>query len=275
MCWGAGILLSSGVVRAAVTIPGDLAWRLPFALQWVWPVPLLIGTYFAPESPWNAVRRNKSDLARKSLHRLTPNSEDKAQKVEAQLSYIRYTTELERAETEGAGFIDCFKGTNLRRTEINCMVWAIQILCGNALLNFSVVFLESAGFSTLASLDINIALSGCYIIGGVICWFLFPHFGRATIYMSGNLGMMILLVIIGGLAFSSHTSAKVAIAILFVITTLVNMISTGPGYAYRMSLRLYQAGLILCAAVAIPSSPRLLRDDCDTRRSRLDVLCII
>ena len=30
MCWGAGILLSSGVVRAVLTIPGDLAWRLPF-----------------------------------------------------------------------------------------------------------------------------------------------------------------------------------------------------------------------------------------------------
>ncbi|KAK4553811.1 hypothetical protein LTR86_008986 [Recurvomyces mirabilis] len=229
MCWGTGILLSSGVIRAIVTVPGDLAWRLPFALQWVWPVPLLIGTYFAPESPWSAVRRNRMDLARKSLRRLLPKSADKEQKVEAQLGYIRYTTELERAETEGARFIDCFKGTNLRRTEINCMVWAIQILCGNALLNFSVVFLESAGFTSIQAFDINIALSACYIIGGVICWCLFPHFGRATIYMSGNLGMMMLLVVIGGLAFSSSQHAQVAIAILFVVSTLINLISTGPG----------------------------------------------
>ncbi|KAK5162352.1 hypothetical protein LTS14_000699 [Recurvomyces mirabilis] len=223
-----GILLSSGVIRAIVTVPGDLAWRLPFALQWVWPVPLLIGTYFAPESPWSAVRQSRMDLARKSLHRLLPKSADKEQKVEAQLGYIRYTTELERAETEGARFIDCFKGTNLRRTEINCMVWAIQILCGNALLNFSVVFLESAGFSSIQAFDINIALSACYIIGGVICWCLFPHFGRATIYMSGNLGMMMLLVVIGGLAFSSSQHAQVAIAILFVVSTLINLVSTGP-----------------------------------------------
>ena len=78
------------------------------------------------------------------------------------------------------------------------MVWAIQILCGNALLNFSVVFLESAGLTSLEAFDINIALSACYIIGGVVCWFLFPHFGRATIYVSGNLGMMILLIGGGG-----------------------------------------------------------------------------
>lgn len=34
-CWGIGILLSSGTVRGTLTIPGDLAWRLPFCLQWV------------------------------------------------------------------------------------------------------------------------------------------------------------------------------------------------------------------------------------------------
>jgi SP family general alpha glucoside:H+ symporter-like MFS transporter len=155
--------------------------------------------------------------------------EDRQHRIESTLAYIRYTTELEKAETEGARFIDCFKGTNLRRTEINCMVWAIQFLCGNALLNFSIVFLESAGFSSVQAFNINIGLSACYIIGGIICWFMFPHFGRATIYMGGNLGMFICLIVIGGLAFSSSQKAKLAIAILFVITTLVNMITTGPG----------------------------------------------
>jgi hypothetical protein len=122
MCWGAGILLSSGVVRAVAGIPGNLAWRLPFAIQWIWPVPLFIAAYFAPESPWNAVRRNKVDIARKSLMRLTPTTDDKAQLVDAKIAYIQYTTELERAETEGATFWDCFRGTNARRTEIVCSI---------------------------------------------------------------------------------------------------------------------------------------------------------
>lgn len=118
MCWGAGILLSSGVVRAVAGIDGDLAWRLPFALQWVWPIPLFIGAYLAPESPWNAVRRNKMDLARKSLTRLHQDTPDKEQTVEASLAYIKYVTDLEQAETANASFLDCFRGTNLRRTEI-------------------------------------------------------------------------------------------------------------------------------------------------------------
>jgi len=118
MCWGAGILLSSGVVRAVAGLDGNLGWRLPFALQFIWPVPLAIGAYFAPESPWNAVRRGKFEEARASLMRLREETPDKAREVDASLAYIKYTTELERAETAGASFIECFKGTNLRRTEI-------------------------------------------------------------------------------------------------------------------------------------------------------------
>lgn len=95
-----------------------MGWRLPFLLQWVWPVPLLIGAYFAPESPWNAVRRGEVEMARKSLMRLRNDSPEKEAEVNSTLAFIRHTTALEEAETEGAGFMECFKGTNLRRTEI-------------------------------------------------------------------------------------------------------------------------------------------------------------
>ena len=88
-------------------------------------------------------------------------------------------------------------------------------------------FLESAGFSATKAFDVNISLSACYIIGGIICWFLFPHFGRATIYMTGLSVMFALLLTIGGLGFSTGDSQKTAVAILFVVSTLVNMISIG------------------------------------------------
>lgn len=118
MCWGSGILLSSGVIRAVAGINGDLGWRLPFAIQWVWPLPLFIAAYFAPESPWNAVRRNQIEEARMSLMRLSQKSPEQEAEVEATLAYIRYTTEIEMAETANATFWECFRGTNLRRTEI-------------------------------------------------------------------------------------------------------------------------------------------------------------
>lgn len=94
------------------------AWRLPFALQWVWPVPLFFVAYFCPESPWNAVRRGKHDLARQSLRRLRSSTDCTDQDIEATVALIDHTTRLERAETAGASYLECFRGTNLRRTEI-------------------------------------------------------------------------------------------------------------------------------------------------------------
>lgn len=92
--------------------------------------------YFAPESPWNCVRRGKLDLALVQLRRLGAKSETE-EDLQAKLAYMVHTTNLERNESSGASFIELFKGTNLRRTEINCVVWAAQILCGNALLGES------------------------------------------------------------------------------------------------------------------------------------------
>ncbi|RFU32139.1 hypothetical protein B7463_g4218, partial [Scytalidium lignicola] len=76
-------------VTAYVCIEGDLGWRLPFVLQWVWSIPLCIGAYLAPESPWNAVRRDKVGMARRSLLRLREDTPYRELGVDATLAYIR------------------------------------------------------------------------------------------------------------------------------------------------------------------------------------------
>ncbi|KAJ0327612.1 hypothetical protein COL5a_005580 [Colletotrichum fioriniae] len=228
MCWGFGLTISAGILRVVLTVPGDWGWRLPISLQWIWPLPLFVAAYFAPESPWNAVRRGNIEEARKSLRRLRNSDGTNENEVENALAYIRYTTELERAETENANFIDCFNGTNLRRTEINIVVWCAQIMCGNAIQGFAILFLQSAGFSVEQSFDLNISLNACFIIGGFICWLLFPHFGRATIYMSGLTFMFFSLIVIGGLGFAHSSAARLAIGIVMIVCQLVNVITIGP-----------------------------------------------
>lgn len=99
-----------------------------FAVQWVWPLPLLVVTFLAPESPWSSVRRDRIEEARRNIRRLRQASSTSDQDVEAYLALVVHTTKLERAETQGATYLDCFKGTNLRRTEINCVVWAGELL---------------------------------------------------------------------------------------------------------------------------------------------------
>lgn len=183
------------------------------------------------------VRRGKLDDALKSIRRLG-SKEESEDDFQGKLAYMVHTTNVERAETGGASFLECFKGTNWRRTEINIVIWSAQILSGNAILGYSVVFLEAAGFSEVQAFDINISLSVCYLVGGVVSWFReldsSPHLilkltlkvmarlGRATIYMAGLAGMLMCLFVIGGPGCISNPSngVSIAIGVLMIIQTV-------------------------------------------------------
>jgi SP family general alpha glucoside:H+ symporter-like MFS transporter len=51
LCWVIGQFLASGVLKGVAERPDQWAYRIPYALQWLWPLPLMIGISFAPESP--------------------------------------------------------------------------------------------------------------------------------------------------------------------------------------------------------------------------------
>lgn len=49
LCWLLGQVTGLSVLRGTLHWTSDWAYRLPFGLQWVWAIPILIGTLFAPE----------------------------------------------------------------------------------------------------------------------------------------------------------------------------------------------------------------------------------
>ncbi|KAJ0333011.1 hypothetical protein COL5a_001742 [Colletotrichum fioriniae] len=136
-CWGMGQEIGIGVIVSMLDRQDEWAYRIPYALQWMWPVPLAIGIYFAPESPWWLVRKGKIDEAKKSLLRLTSRDKETDFDADETVAMMVHTNSIEEKITEGASYLDCFKGVDLRRTEIVCMVWAIQNLSGNSFSNYS------------------------------------------------------------------------------------------------------------------------------------------
>lgn len=52
LCWVMGQLIAAGVLRGLLHGDSEWAYRIPFAIQWVWPPLILVGVIFAPESPW-------------------------------------------------------------------------------------------------------------------------------------------------------------------------------------------------------------------------------
>ncbi|KAL1839552.1 hypothetical protein VTJ49DRAFT_1415 [Mycothermus thermophilus] len=206
-CWGLGQIIGIGVIMSMLDRQDEWAYRIPYALQWMWPLPLAIGVFFCPESPWWCVRKGKLDEAKKALLRLTsPNRETDFDPDET-INMMVHTTAFEEQTTKGASYLDCFKGHNLRRTEIVCMVWAIQNLSGNSFSNYSTYFLKQAGLNENSAYGFALGQYGMNMVGVFGAWFLMSRgIGRRSLYLYGLCGLFSMLLILGflGLVPEAH-----------------------------------------------------------------------
>ncbi|KAK9320903.1 general substrate transporter [Lipomyces orientalis] len=207
----------------------EWSYRIPFALQWMWPVPIAVGVFLAPESPWWLVRKGRNEEAGKSLLRLTRKN-DPNFNVERTVAMMIHTNEMEKNVSQGTSYLDCFRGTNLRRTEISCLVWAIQVLCGTGLMTYSTYFYKQAGLPTKQSFNLTLAQYGLGIIGTLGSWFLLTRFGRRTMYLGGLVILDILLMAIGfiSIAPASNSRASWAIGSLLLVFIFVYDTTIGP-----------------------------------------------
>ncbi|KAI1623434.1 putative maltose permease [Exophiala viscosa] len=196
LCWVIGQFISAGVLRGILNRPDQWAWRRPYAVQWVWPVPIIIGMIFAPESPWWLVRKGRLEQARRSLRRLTSSIVTDDQ-LDNTLSMMVLTNEHERQVTQGTTYLDCFKGTNLRRTEIACATWVIQVWTGIWFGGNVTYFLEQAGFDPSKAFDFSLGTNALAFCGTVASWWLMPRLGRRTLYLYGLATMFTILLTVG------------------------------------------------------------------------------
>ncbi|KAK1750515.1 alpha-glucosides permease MPH3 [Echria macrotheca] len=206
-CWGVGQEIGIGVIMSMLNRKDEWAYRIPYGLQWMWPVPLIIGIYFAPESPWWLVRKGRLDEAKESLLRLTSQDRETDFDADETVAMMVHTTALEEKTSSGATYWDCFKGHDLRRTEIVCMVWAIQNLSGNSFSNYSTYFLTQAGLDSHDAYGFALGQYAMNMVGVFGAWFLMSRgIGRRSLYLYGLCGLCIMLLILGflGLVPDDH-----------------------------------------------------------------------
>ncbi|KYK57981.1 hypothetical protein DCS_04994 [Drechmeria coniospora] len=231
-CWLLGQLIGTGILRGFAPHESEWSYRLPFALQWAWAVPLLVGIVFAPDSPWRNtgwfIRHDKPDDARRALCRLS--SQDSLD-IDNAVAVMQHTNTVERNLNYGRStYADLFKGVNRRRTEIACMAWVCQALSGAALTSYAPYFFEQTGFSPLKSFTFSTAMYGVALGGGMLCWALIPYVGRRMLYLIGLSSSTVLLTA-GGITWvltSGKPGANWALGGLIVATTLLYNLTIGP-----------------------------------------------
>lgn len=231
LCWVLGQFIASGVLRAMVShYDSQWGYKIPFALKWIWPLPLMVGIWMAPESPWWLIRQDRVEMAQVALRRLTSRTSDVAFEVDETISMMVHTNEQEKQAQEGTTYMDIFKGTNRRRTEIVCMTWMIQILCGTAFMGYSTYFYRQAGMDVKNSFTMTLVQYAIGAVGTLLSWFLMGWFGRRTLYLYGQYLMGISLLAIGCCSFAGrqNVAAQWAIGSLLLAYTFAYDCTVGP-----------------------------------------------
>ncbi|TFA99898.1 Polyol transporter 5 [Trichoderma ghanense] len=185
-----GIFLGT-CANLAVGKVGDIAWRLQLASAFIPAVPLVIGTYFCPESPRWYMKKGKHEKAWRSLLRLRNNPIQAAR----DLYYIQCLLDQEVLLVEQAGlkvtnnmftrFIELFTIPRIRRaTWASGIVMIAQQMCGINIISFysSTIFKQS-GISDYTALW---ASFGFGIINFLFAWpavWTIDTFGRRALLL--------------------------------------------------------------------------------------------
>lgn len=231
MCWGAGSFLAAGTLRGSLDLTGDAGWKVPYGLQWIWIIPLFLIAFFAPESPWYLVRRDKIAEAEASLRRLARKDYYTEQTMAQTIALMKHTNEMERINAASSSYADCFRGTNLRRTAIVCMAWLIQILNGQSITNYAAIFLKAAGMPEVQAFNFNMGIQSVNIFCTIIAIVLMGMIGRRTFFFWGSAGIGLCMLVIGIMGFvpnSDSAGILIGLAVILILVQITFKVSLGP-----------------------------------------------
>ncbi|MCJ1311445.1 hypothetical protein MMC25_005116 [Agyrium rufum] len=226
MSWSIGSIIVAGATYAYNQRDDEWAWRVPLALQWLFPTPLLILIFLGPESPWWLIRRGRRAEALNSIKRLGDKDEKKANE---KLAMMERTVEIETLQGGQPTLLDLFKGTDLRRTIITCLMYASQNFAGNLIANQATFFFEQAGISPNQAFQLNLINSCLQFVANALSWPLSAWFGRRTIILWGFATNICFLMILGVCATIPQThGSNYAQACLGIIISFVFAGTLGP-----------------------------------------------
>ncbi|TKA48740.1 hypothetical protein B0A54_00876 [Friedmanniomyces endolithicus] len=220
-----GVYQTVTTVYAAEVMPVNLRGYLtsiPFAV-----FPALAHRPIANEA--KVVEHGRNEEAEKAVARLQSNTGVDIPAPHETVALLAQTNAFEKELTAGVGYMECFKGTNLRRTEITVGTWVAQQMCGPVLQTYAIYFFEQAGLPTAQAFNMTLGLYAIAFVGTVLSWPLINRFGRRTIYLWGMTGIVISLLLVGFISLAPVTSGSSwAIGAFLLVFTFIYDSTVGP-----------------------------------------------
>lgn len=170
------------------------------------------------------------DDAAKALTRLARPGHYTPLMMQQQLALMKHTNERQKIDAASVSYFDCFRGVNLRRTEIACVVFAIQVWSGQGICAYATVFLRAAGMAETMAFNYSMAIQSTNIVATGLAIFLIGRLGRRYFYLYGVGSIAIWQLVIGivGVIPSASGSVSIAVAAMMILINLCFKLSLGP-----------------------------------------------
>jgi hypothetical protein len=215
-------------MKGTNTIDSPWAYRIPIATQWALPMFMLSLVYFCPDPPYWLCRRGRHEDAARSLKRFVTNEVDTTLTLANVLETLRLE---ESSKQDRPNYLDCFRGTDLRRLIICMMAYNMQALTGNMLfISYAVYFFELAGLDSANAFSMNLGLTALGFLGTCAAWPLLSYVGRRPAYLFGTIGLATIMFLIGAIDFAPRASSAPTWAqcSLMLLANLIYDITIGP-----------------------------------------------
>lgn len=159
-----------------------MAYKVLFAAGWAFPAALAVGLPFLPESPYFLVMKGRIEEAQNSLKKLSGPHED----IAARTAQIEATIEHERQiEATKASFVECFRGSNLRRTCIILICMYMPQVSGAVLASNAPYFLNQTGLDSKTVLMLTQVGISMGVVSVLVNVFFMMKFNRRTLMFFG------------------------------------------------------------------------------------------
>ncbi|SMQ53932.1 unnamed protein product [Zymoseptoria tritici ST99CH_3D7] len=201
---------------------GNYTWRVPIMFQCLWPLMLLCGLYWVPESPRWLLMNDRPEEARAILLRLHDDASDPHHSF-ARSEYVQIEKQLAFDRTLDDRWMHIFRKPSLRKRLWLTLGTTAFIQCSGVLVinNYGPLLYKRLGFSETKQLLYPAAWLTLAVGLNMMASFLVDHFSRNRFIAVGVFGCMVTLIIEAALlaqfANSSNEAAlQAAVAMLFI-----------------------------------------------------------
>jgi SP family general alpha glucoside:H+ symporter-like MFS transporter len=209
-----GQFIAAIIANSTQGIAGSWSYKASFALTALFPLILLLGIWWLPESPAWLVSKERTVDARKSLLRL----HGKAKEERFDLIIAELRQELHMGTGESASMRECFRKENRERTFMSIAVLSMQPLVGLLfILPYQTYFYQLSGLDR--SFSISLGSTAAMLVACIWATVFSEVLGRRKLLVWG-LGLLTLWnAIIGFVSLAPSSNRPAAFtAVAFVVS---------------------------------------------------------